>query len=872
MTLPLLPKVTRESELDFDISRLVGRALVTLPSLSEKAVSNLLSIVDNQFDELDLVIDLTNVTESASTEELVDLCIKLLDAGALSLVVTIDLAEKLYQVGVTDSRRLLILSDLSSFSLESITSKDIVSGVIFKPSSSNELVKVAEIAKAASNLVLPQVGGNFAVFAETTDYQKITPAIPIISTDTLTVSEEDTDKISLAKVLLRDANTDRPDGLFATIVIDHLTEQSLGLVYSSPESVAVSLARRRGVYQSRKRGLWFKGESSGAVQKLKKIEWDCDSDCLKFVVSQEGAGFCHLNTQTCFGVYNGIPALEKTLQSRIVDAPVGSYTARLFKDRKLLTAKIMEEAEELCEAKTAKEVSWEAADLIYFASVKLIQEGVSWKQVQRNLDLKARKISRRKGDAKPKWIAKESEKSEKVEKANPITNEQTSDLIHMSVIDATNESDKVEAALKRPAQRTSEILKLVQPIVERVRNEGDKALLELTEKFDKVKLDSPVIEAPFDEKLLQLPNEVKAAIDLSIANVEKFHSAQLAKPNGGTGGENTYTLRVETSPGVVCSRFSRPIESVGLYVPGGTAVLPSTALMLGVPAKVAGCKNIILASPPRPDGTVTPEIVYVASKIGASKIVLAGGAQAVAALSYGTASVPKVDKILGPGNQFVTAAKMYVQNDTSALVSIDMPAGPSEVLVIADSKANPRFVASDLLSQAEHGVDSQVILVAAGLSDKEIDAIQDELHTQAMALPRTDIIRKSIGHSTILRTDTVENAIKLSNRYAPEHLILQVENASSYVPLVDHAGSVFVGAWSPESCGDYSSGTNHTLPTYGYARMYSGVNTQTFQKHLTSQELTKEGLKNIGNAVMTLAATEGLDAHRMAVKVRLDSF
>ncbi|KAK9471438.1 histidine biosynthesis trifunctional protein [Dipodascopsis tothii] len=431
----------------------------------------------------------------------------------------------------------------------------------------------------------------------------------------------------------------------------------------------------------------------------------------------------------------------------------------------------------------------------------------------------------------------------------------------MARVDAsTLPAAKLEELIRRPAQNNANITSLVTPIVDAVKQRGDAALLEFTERFEKCKLASPVLRAPFAAELMQLDQATIDAIDLSFDNIKKFHEGQLeSKP-----------LVVETTEGVICSRFARPITNVGLYVPGGTAVLPSTALMLGVPALVAGCKNIVLASPPRADGTLIPEVVYVANKVGASAIVLAGGAQAVAAMAYGTESVPKCDKILGPGNQFVTAAKMMVQNDTNALVSIDLPAGPSEVLVVADKTANPAFVASDLLSQAEHGVDSQVILIAVDLSEAELQAIEDEVHDQAMALPRVDIIRGAIAHSRTFSVKTIEEALSLSNKYAPEHLILQIDNAAKYVDLVDHAGSVFVGAWSPESCGDYSSGTNHTLPTYGYARVYSGVNTGSFMKHITSQELTPEGLQRIGGAVMRLAAVEGLDAHRMAVKVRVD--
>ncbi|KAK8075199.1 histidine biosynthesis trifunctional protein [Apiospora hydei] len=402
---------------------------------------------------------------------------------------------------------------------------------------------------------------------------------------------------------------------------------------------------------------------------------------------------------------------------------------------------------------------------------------------------------------------------------------------------------QVTEALKRPSQKSAEaIMGIVHPIINDVRQNGDKALLSYTHKFEKAtSLTSP-------------------AIDVSFENIRKFHEAQKEEP-----------LKVETMPGVICSRFSRPIERVGLYVPGGTAVLPSTALMLGVPAMVAGCQKIVLASPPRSDGSITPEIVYVAHKVGAESIVLAGGAQAVAALAYGTESVTKVDKIYGPGNQFVTAGKMYVSNDTNAGVGIDMPAGPSEVLVIADSEANPAFVASDLLSQAEHGVDSQVVLIAIDLDEQQLQAIEDELHKQAMALPRVDIVRGAISHSVTIQVKDIDEAMVISNDYAPEHLILQLKDAEKVVDKVMNAGSVFIGQWTPESVGDYSAGVNHSLPTYGYAKQYSGVNLGSFLKHITSSNLTADGLRNVGSAVMQLAKVEELEAHRRAVEIRLSS-
>lgn len=540
----------------------------------------------------------------------------------------------------------------------------------------------------------------------------------------------------------------------------------------------------------------------------------------------------------------------------------------------------MEEANELCEAKTKEDVAFEAADLFYFALTKCIAAGVTLEDVERDLDAKSIKVKRRKGDAKGPYAAKFGVASgtngtaqtngttEMVKEAAsvPKSKEDSAGVkdgrIRMRrYITAEEAPETVQEALKRPSQRsTDKIMGIVKPIISAIQERGDAAVLEYTQKFEKAtSLTSPVLKAPFPHSMMQLPPETIEAIDISFENIRRFHAAQ----------KEEKALVVETMPGVVCSRFSRPIERVGLYVPGGTAVLPSTALMLGVPAMVAGCKKIVMATPPRSDGSITPEVVYVAHKVGAESIVLAGGAQAVAAMAYGTESVSKVDKILGPGNQFVTAAKMLVSNDTTAGVSIDMPAGPSEVLVVADATANPAFVASDLLSQAEHGVDSQVILIAVDLTMEQLQAIEDELHAQASALPRVDIVRGAIEHSVTLVTKDINEAMRLSNLYAPEHLILQVRDAPSVVSLVENAGSVFVGPWTPESVGDYSAGVNHSLPTYGYAKQYSGVNLASYVKHITSSNLTAEGLRNVGGAVMQLAKVEELEAHRRAVSIRL---
>ncbi|KAK4694859.1 histidinol dehydrogenase, partial [Lecanoromycetidae sp. Uapishka_2] len=487
--------------------------------------------------------------------------------------------------------------------------------------------------------------------------------------------------------------------------------------------------------------------------------------------------------------------------------------------------KIMEEASELCGAVTKQEIAAEAADLLYFALTKCVASDVTMEDIEHNLDLKATQITRRTGNAKEKWakqVGLEKDIVDSTSATNEVSEQDTvkeaasipkakadsagfiNERIQMRRYDTAKiDHIIIKDALQRPSQRsTDQIMNIVKPIIKEVRENGDAALLKYTHKFDKAtSLTSPVLHAPFPRKLMELPPETIKAIDISYENIRRFHAAQ----------KEEKPLHVETMPGVVCSRFSRPIERVGLYVPGGTAVLPSTALMLGVPAMVAGCNKIVLASPPRSDGTITPEIVYVAHKVGAKSIVLAGGAQAVAAMAYGTESITKVDKILGPGNQFVTAGKMLVSNDTTAGVSIDMPAGPSEVLVIADKTANPAFVASDLLSQAEHGTDSQVILIAVDLGEEHLTAIEDELHAQANVLPRKDIVRGAIEHSVTLLVKDIEEAMIYSNEYAPEHLILQVKDPESVVSEVDNAGSVFVGPWTPESVGDYSAGVNHSL-------------------------------------------------------------
>jgi histidinol dehydrogenase len=417
------------------------------------------------------------------------------------------------------------------------------------------------------------------------------------------------------------------------------------------------------------------------------------------------------------------------------------------------------------------------------------------------------------------------------------------------------ENDDIDVLCERPKIDFQSVFETVSPIIEDVDADGDDALRRLTKKFDNATLTDVCIPVPDEDPVLD--DDLKAAIDQAYTNIFAFHRPQLG-----------ITLEIETMPGVVCRRVSRPIERVGLYVPGGTAILPSSALMLGIPAQIAGCREIVLATPPRPDGSIAPEIIYIARKCGVTHILKAGGAQAVAAMALGTETVPKVDKILGPGNQYVTAAKMLLQN-TEAMVAIDMPAGPSEVLVIADSTAIPAFVAADLLSQAEHGVDSQVVLVAVDGFD--VTALESELEKQLQSLPRAEIARKALSKSYTLFVENTHAAVSFSNHYAPEHLIIQTVDAEALVDSVVNAGSVFVGNWTPESVGDYASGTNHTLPTYGYARMYSGVSVDSFIRRMTVQQLSEAGLRLLGPHVVRLAQAEELDAHANAVTIRLNT-
>ena len=408
--------------------------------------------------------------------------------------------------------------------------------------------------------------------------------------------------------------------------------------------------------------------------------------------------------------------------------------------------------------------------------------------------------------------------------------------------------------LKRPVMNTESLFGTVQGVIDRVKAEGDRAVLAYEEQFDKVVLASlAVSEEERNEAEALLSEELKAAIRLAKQNIETFHAAQRFEGK-----------RVQTQPGVTCWQKAVAIEKVGLYIPGGTAPLFSTVLMLAVPAKIAGCKEIVLCTPPGKDGKVHPAVLFAAKVAGVSRIFKVGGVQAIAAMAYGTESVPKVYKIFGPGNQYVTAAKQLVSLRD---VAIDMPAGPSEVEVLADETANPVFVAADLLSQAEHGADSQAVLVTT--SARLQQAVKEEVERQLALLPRKEIAEQSLANSKLIVVRSLEEAIELTNAYAPEHLIIETADYMSVAGKVVNAGSVFLGSLSPESAGDYASGTNHTLPTNGYAKAYSGVSLDSFIRKITFQEIKPEGIRAIGPAIEVMAANEQLAAHKNAVTVRL---
>ncbi len=412
---------------------------------------------------------------------------------------------------------------------------------------------------------------------------------------------------------------------------------------------------------------------------------------------------------------------------------------------------------------------------------------------------------------------------------------------------------QIKQSLLRPTNDSKDLMGIVSEILENIKLKGDEQLLFYTKKFDGVTLTKSELVVDLVEVNPIIDTKLAEAIKIAYQNIFNFHKAQIKED-----------LEIETQPGIVCYRKAKAIEKVGLYIPGGSAPLFSTVLMLAIPAKIAGCKEIILCTPPNKEGEIHPAILFAAKLCGIKKIYKAGGAQAIAAMAVGTESIPQVYKIFGPGNQYVNAAKQYA----SLLgVAIDLPAGPSELMVVADTGENASFIAADLLSQAEHGADSQVILVSS--SQELLDEVNKELDIQITALPRQEIARKSLSHAVQVLVKNDDEAIKVINEYAPEHLILMVKNEQTYIQNISNAGSVFIGSYTPESAGDYASGTNHTLPTNGYAKQYSGVSLDSFIKNITYQKISKEGLKNLGPAIEIMAENEELMAHKNAVSIRL---
>jgi len=423
----------------------------------------------------------------------------------------------------------------------------------------------------------------------------------------------------------------------------------------------------------------------------------------------------------------------------------------------------------------------------------------------------------------------------------------------MKIINNPNRESWSEV-LKRPTQTVGDIEATVTEIFTKVSETGDVAIKAFTKKFDGINLESNVVTPnEIELAIQQVPEKLQKAIRLAKQNIEVFHTAQ-----------KTSKTAIETAKGVQCWQEKRPIQKVGLYIPGGTAPLFSTVLMLAVPAQIAGCKDIVLCSPPNKEGILAPEILFAAQLCGITKIIKVGGIQAIAGLTFGTETIPQVYKIFGPGNQFVTVAKQLA---TKYGVAIDMPAGPSELLVVADKTANTSYIASDLLSQAEHGADSQVILVST--SKRLIDEVSEEVAIQLEVLPRKAIAEKAIANSKLIYVENDDIALELINKYGPEHFIICCENEDLYIDGISNAGSVFIGDYTPESAGDYASGTNHTLPTNGFSKAYSGVNLDSFLKSMTFQKISKEGLLNIGETIELMAEAEGLQAHKNAVTIRL---
>eukprot|EP01127_Copromyxa_protea_P006414 TRINITY_DN1626_c0_g1_i1.p1 TRINITY_DN1626_c0_g1~~TRINITY_DN1626_c0_g1_i1.p1 ORF type:complete len:1471 (-),score=377.24 TRINITY_DN1626_c0_g1_i1:62-4474(-) len=638
--------------------------------------------------------------------------------------------------------------------------------------------------------------------------------------------------ISLGDAVSVGLTSDRPDGLFPTMVVDE-QNQALGLVYSNKESIALAVTEQRGIYYSRKRGIWRKGESSGATQELVKIRRDCDSDALCFVVKQTSPGFCHLNRWSCFDVETGLSKLARTLTERKAHPVEGSYTNRLFNDPELLNSKLREEVEELIEANTKEEITWEAADVIYFALVRAINEGVTLEEISAHLNLRSLKVTRRAGDAKPPKV--------------PV-------VPTFSTLKKVNPDSILSQAAQAPVD--PDAMKIAREIVEDISKKGEVALRSHCVRLGDIQEGEPLIwdRAEMEKQFLALPIEQQQLLQRSADRVRKFAESQrgcikdLATPvQGGSAGHLVDAVAV-----------------AGCYAPGGRYPLPSSVLMTVITARAAGVENVFVASP-RPN-QLTVGAAYVA---GADSILRAGGAQAIAAMAYGIeGTMPASDVIVGPGNKYVTAAKALV----SGIVKIDMLAGPSEVLVIADSSADPAIVASDLIAQAEHDPDSSAILVAVAVQDSWVDSVNAELVAQLAVLSTRDIATLAlVNNSYVVRVETIEEAFSISDKIGPEHLELHVDNASALKEKPRHYGGLFLGHVSAEVLGDYCAGPNHVLPTRGTARYSGGLSVFTFLRVRTWLDIsaTDKGAHSLVQDCASLGELEGLAGHASAAKKRL---
>lgn len=631
-----------------------------------------------------------------------------------------------------------------------------------------------------------------------------------------------TGKLGLAEAIAAPLNTDREDGLWRTVVVD-AHGRALGQCFSNLESLREALETQTGVYWSRRRGLWRKGESSGHTQRLVRIDADCDRDCLRFTVEQQGAGFCHLDTESCWGDLGGLPALLNTLQRRKAEAPTGSYTRRLYDDPELLQKKLLEEARELAEAKGRDDVTHEAADVLYFAMVAMARAGVGLADVEAELDRRAQKITRRSGDAKEAPSSSQVSEDEVV--LGRLAPEQVTSLAR----------DVIDAPTLEGAGR----------IVEAVKKDGDAALRRFGAQFGELEGHPLVYDrAALEAAKAEVSTETLALLERTATRIRAFARAQR---------DALADVEVAVEGGRAGHRVL-PVRRAGCYAPGGRYPLPSSVLMTAVTARAAGVAEVWVASP-KP----SPVTLAAAAVAGADALLAVGGAQAIGAFAHGTESVPSVDVIAGPGNRWVTAAKQLVVGH----VGIDMLAGPSELLVLASADADPALVAADLLAQAEHDPDALPVLVT--LDEALVPKVEAELVAQLKTLPTADVARAALRSGFAVVT-TAEEAIAVADRLAPEHLQLSGVGAVALAPQLSAYGALFVGEASAEVLGDYGAGPNHTLPTGGTARFSAGLSVYTFVRARTFLRL--DAAPGLARDAADLARLEGLEAHARAADAR----